>query len=122
MINLRRLGLAMALSVAGLVAVLPTFLALSVKAVAQELEWQSSQTLGVPPAGADMFQLNDESFKKYSRVKNFEIVGHAYLRGSWVNPAFAHVGMATNTMRVCDKKVAYLAGYNPIVFGVLIVD
>ena len=30
--------------------------------------------------------------------------------------------MATNTMRVCDSKVAYLAGYNPIVFGVLIVD
>jgi hypothetical protein len=59
MINLRRLGLAMALSVAGLVAVLPTFLAWSVKALAQELEWQSSQTLGIPPAGADMFQLND---------------------------------------------------------------
>ena len=49
-------------------------------ALAQELEWQSSQTLGIPPAGADMFQLNDlEAFKKYSRVKNFEIVGHAYL-------------------------------------------
>ena len=30
--------------------------------------------------------------------------------------------MAMNTMRVCDSKVAYLAGYNPIVFGVLIVD
>ena len=55
-------------------------------------------------------------------MKNFEIVGHAYLRGPWINPAFGHVGMATNTMRVCDSKVAYLAGYNPIVFGVLIVD
>src|SRR3954447_11458221 len=85
-------------------------------------EWQSSQVLEVPPNGADMFQLNDlESFKKYSRVKNFEIVGHSYLRGPWINPAFGHVGMAMNTMRICDQ-VAYLAGYNPIVFGVLIVD
>src|SRR5262249_22564979 len=105
-----------ALSVAGLVAVLPAFLACSVKALAQELEWQSSQTLGVPPAGADMFQLNDlEAFKKYSGVKIWEMVGPAYRRGPWITPAFAHVGMATNTMRVCDKKVAYLAGYNPIV-------
>ena len=89
---------------------------------AQQEEWESSQVLEVPPGGADMFQLNDlESLKKYSRVKNFEIVGHSYLRGPWINPAFGHVGMAINTMRICDK-VAYLAGYNPIVFGVLIVD
>ena len=85
-------------------------------------EWQSAQVLEAPPGGADMFQLNDlESFRKYSRVKNFEIVGHSYLHGPWINPAFSHVGMAINTMRICDG-VAYLAGYNPIVFGVLIVD
>src|SRR5437588_3180985 len=114
MISIQRLGLAVVLSVVA---------AASVDALTQEQEWQSSQVLGVPPAGTDMFQLNDlDAFKKYSRVKNFEIVGHAYLRGSWINPAFAHVGMAMNTMRVCDSKVAYLAGYNPIVFGVLIVD
>ena len=64
-------------------------------------EWQSSQVLEVPPSGGDMFQLNDlASFKKYSRVKNFEIVGHSYLRGPWINPAFANVGMATNTMQL----------------------
>ena len=85
-------------------------------------EWQSSQVLEVPPNGADMFQLNDlESFKKYSRLKNFEIVGHSYLRGPWVNPAWAHTGMAINTMRICDGY-GYLAGYNPIVFGTLVVD
>ena len=48
--------------------------AASVDALAQEQEWQSSQVLGVPPAGTDMFQLKDlDSFKKYSRVENFEI-------------------------------------------------
>src|SRR5690242_521155 len=74
-------------------------------------EWQSSQVLEVPSGGADMFQLNDlASFKKYSRLKNFEIVGHSYLRGPWINPAFANVGMATNTMRICDGY-GYLAGY-----------
>ena len=97
-------------------ATIPTF------GATQEEEWESAQVLEVPPAGADMFQLNDlASFRKYSRVKNFEIVGHSYLRGAWINPRFAHVGMAINTMRICDK-VAYLSGYNPIVFGVLIVD
>jgi len=116
MISICRTGLAILVGIA-------TGAALSAGASAQDEEWQSTQVLGVPPAGADMFQLNDlEAFKRYSRVKNFEIVGHAYLRGPWINPSFAHVGMAMNTMRVCDSKVAYLAGYNPIVFGVLIVD
>jgi len=116
MIAIFRIGLAILAGIA-------TAGALSAAASPQDEEWQSAQVLGVPSAGADMFQLNDlEAFKKYSRVKNFEIVGHAYLRGPWINPSFAHVGMAMNTMRVCDSKVAYLAGYNPIVFGVLIVD
>src|SRR6516164_10841277 len=115
MIAIFRIGLAILVGIA-------TATALSA-ASPQDEEWQSAQILGVPPAGADMFQLNDlEAFRRYSRVKNFEIVGHSYLRGPWVNPAFAYVGMAMNTMRVCDSKVAYLAGYNPIVFGVLIVD
>ena len=66
MISTRRLALVVVLSImAAAVA--------SINALAQDQEWQSSQVLGVPPAGADMFQLNDlESFKKYSRVKNFE--------------------------------------------------
>ena len=116
MISIRRVALAGVLSIAAAAVA-------SMDALAQEQEWQSSQVLGVPSGGADTFQLNDlDAFKKYSRVKNFEIVGHAYLRGPWINPAFGHVGMAMNTMRVCDSKVAYLAGYNPIVFGVLIVD
>src|SRR5262249_36767287 len=84
----------------GLAILVATAAALSAAASPQDEEWQSAQVLGVPPAGADMFQLNDlEAFKKYSRVKNFEIVGHAYLRGPWINPSFAHVGMAMNTMR-----------------------
>ena len=68
MISIRRLALAVVLSIS----------VASVKVLAQDQEWQSSQVLGVPPAGADMFQLNDlGAFKKHSRVKNFEIVGHA---------------------------------------------
>ena len=74
MISTRRLALVVVLSISAAAVA-------SVNAIAQDQEWQSSQVLGVPPAGADMFQLNDlDAFKKYSRVKNFEIVGHAYLR------------------------------------------
>ena len=74
-------------------------------APAQCEEWQSSQVLGVPPAAPTCSSsMTWPVFKKYSRVKNFEIVGHAYLRGPWINPAFGHVGMAMNTMRVCDSR------------------
>src|SRR5262249_52618979 len=68
MIAICRIGLAI------LVGIAPAA-ALSAGASPQDEEWQSAQVLGVPPAGADMFQLNDlEAFKRYSRVKNFEIV------------------------------------------------
>ena len=67
-----------------------------------------------------MFQLNDlESYKQFSQVKGFEIVGHSYFRGPWVVPGGP--GMGINTVRICGK-IAYLAGYNPTVFGALIVD
>lgn len=72
------------------------------------------------PTGRDMFQLNDlASYGQFSQVKNFEIVGHSYFRGPWVVPGGAGTGI--NTLRVCGK-IAYLAGYNPTVFGALIVD
>lgn len=72
------------------------------------------------PTGRDMFQLNDlDSYRQFSSVHNFQIVGHSYLRGPWVTPGAPGAGF--NTLRICGS-VAYLAGYNPTVFGVLIVD
>ena len=72
------------------------------------------------PTNRDMFQLNDlDSYKQFSQLKNFEIVGHSYFRGPWVVPGGP--GMGINTLRICGKT-AYLAGYNPTVFGALIVD
>lgn len=72
------------------------------------------------PTGRDLFQLNElESYNRFSQVKNFEIVGHSYFRGPWVVPGGAGTGI--NTLRICGK-IAYLAGYNPTVFGALIVD
>jgi len=58
MIIICRIGLAVLVGIA-------TAGALSGGAYAQDEEWQSAQVLGVPPAGANMFQLNDlEAFKK----------------------------------------------------------
>jgi hypothetical protein len=72
------------------------------------------------PDKQDLFQLDDlASYRKFSQVKNFEIVGHSYFKGPWVVPGFA--GSGVNTMRICGN-VAYLAGYNPTLYGVLIVD
>jgi hypothetical protein len=72
------------------------------------------------PKKLDMFQLNDlESYRLFSQVKNFEIVGHSYFRGPWVVPGSSGAGV--NTLRICGD-IAYLAGYNPTLFGVLLVD
>ncbi len=85
-----------------------------------EQQFQSSYALEVPAGGANMFALDDlASYRKYSRLSNFEIVGHSYLRGLWITANGQ--GMAINTMAICGKT-AYLAGYNPFVFGALIVD
>jgi hypothetical protein len=74
------------------------------------------------PGNQNMFQLNDlASYRQFSQVKNFEIVGHSYFRGPWVTPGAAGTGV--NTMRICGN-IAYLAGYTPpnTVFGALLVD
>jgi hypothetical protein len=72
------------------------------------------------PANRDMFQLNDlASYRQFSSVRNFEIVGHSYFRGPWLVPGAPGAGI--NTLRICGN-IAYLGGYNPTVFGELIVD
>jgi hypothetical protein len=72
------------------------------------------------PDKRDLFQLNDlATYKLFSQVRNFEIVGHSYFRGPWLVPGASGAGV--NTLRICGN-IAYLAGYNPTVYGVLIVD
>jgi hypothetical protein len=93
---------------------------LALGALAPSVHGQEAAKPVPNPAGRDMFQLNDlESYKQFSQVKGFEIVGHSYFRGPWVVPGGP--GMGINTLRICGKT-AYLAGYNPTVFGALIVD
>jgi hypothetical protein len=80
---------------------------------------QAAPTIPNPDA-RDMFQLNDlESIRKFSLVQNFEIVGHSYFRGPWTVPGVPGAGF--NTLRICGNT-AYMGGYNPTLFGALIVD
>lgn len=77
------------------------------------------------PGGTDVFDLNLGQTKAFSVSLNFEVVGHSYLKGSWLTDA-AHangVGAGINSVRVYDG-IAYLGGYNgpPTMFGALMVD
>jgi len=84
------------------------------------LERQQAAPVIPNPTARDMFQLNDlGSYRQFSSIKNFEIVGHSYLRGPWLTPGAPGAGV--NTLRICGN-VAYLGGYNPTVYGTLIVD
>ena len=83
----------------------------------------------VPP-NVDPFNLSFEDFKKYSSMKDFELVGQSYFKvpertdfAKAVGRAGGEVGSGFNTVRVYDG-IAYLAGYNspPTLFGVLIAD
>lgn len=72
------------------------------------------------PTARDMFQLNDlASYRQFSTVKNFEVVGHSYFRGPWLVPGAPGAGF--NTARICGT-IAYFGGYNPTLFGALVVD
>ena len=52
------------------------------------------------PTARDMFQLNDlASYRQFSTVKNFEVVGHSYFRGPWLVPGAPGAGF--NTARIC---------------------
>src|SRR5262245_21626063 len=87
------------------------------------------ETVPIPP-NVDPFDLSFEDFKKYSSVKNFELIGQSYFkipeRTAWAKgqgrPG-SEIGAGFNTVRVYDG-IAYLGGYNspPTLFGVLIAD
>jgi hypothetical protein len=67
-----------------------------------------------------MFQLDDlGSWREFSQVLNFDVVGHSYFKGPWLAPGAPGAGL--NTLRICGNT-AYLSGYNPTLFGTLVVD
>jgi hypothetical protein len=87
------------------------------------------ENVDIPP-GVDRFNLSFEEYKKYSSVKNFEILGQSYFKIPERTP-FAkgqgrpggELGSGFNTVRVYDG-IAYLGGHNspPTLFGILIAD
>src|SRR5205807_2023064 len=91
----------------------------------------ASKVDSVPaPPNIDPFNLSFEDFKKYSSMKNFELVGHSYFKvpertdyAKGKGRPGTETGSGFNTVRVYDG-IAYLAGYNspPTLFGVLIAD
>ena len=82
------------------------------------------------PTNIDPFSLSFDEFKKYSSAKNFELIGHSYLkipeRTPWAKgqgrPG-SEVGSGFNGVRVYDG-IAYLGGFNspPTLFGIVIAD
>src|SRR3954468_16135578 len=70
------------------------------------------ENVDIPP-GVDRFNLSFEDYKKYSSVKNFDILGHSYFKISERTP-FAkgqgrpggELGSGLNTVRVYDG-IAY---------------
>lgn len=77
------------------------------------------------PPGTDVFDLNLEQTRAFSRSLNFEVVGHSYLKGPHLTAAAQAEGTGAgfNGLYVHDG-IAYLAGYSdpPTLFGQLIVD
>src|SRR5262245_5969897 len=78
----------------------------------------------------DRHNLSFEDFKKYSAMKDFELLGHTYFkipqRTAWAKGqgrGGGEVGSGFNTVRVYDG-IAYLGGHNspPTLFGILIAD
>src|SRR5262245_40187542 len=85
------------------------------------------ETVQVPDA-VDRFNLSFEDFKKYSTMKNFELVGQSYVkvpertdRAKGIGRAGAETGSGFNTVRVYDG-IAYMGGYGGTLFGILIAD
>ncbi len=75
------------------------------------------------PPGVDMFDLNFGQTRAFSRSKNFKVLGHSYFKGPWLTPSaqFNGLGAGLQTPRV-HNGIAYVGGYPPTLFGVLIAD
>src|SRR5262245_16780549 len=106
-------------------------LALAAPAAAAHAQVVAQQVENVPmPASVDVFNLGFDEIKRYSSVKDFEILGHSYFKVSERTPyakaqgrSGPELGSGFNTVRVYDG-IAYLGGYTspPTLFAVLIAD
>src|SRR5438093_7562659 len=70
-------------------------------------------------ASPNAFTLTLDQIRTQSQTMNFEILGHSYFPGPHL--ASGSFGAGFNTPRVY-KGIAYLAGYPPTLFGVIIAD
>ena len=68
---------------------------------------------------SNAYTLTLDQLRSQSQVQNFEILGHSYFQGPHL--ASGSFGAGINTPRVY-KGIAYLAGYPPTMFGVIIAD
>src|SRR5947208_12650290 len=75
------------------------------------------------PPGVNVYDLNLGQWNAFSEKKNFDVVGHNYFKGPWLSPSAQANGQGAgfNTPRVYDG-IAYLGGYPPTLFGVLIAN
>ena len=77
------------------------------------------------PEGVDVFDLDLEQTRTFSRSSNFKVVGHSYLKGPWLTAKgkAKGTGVGLNSVYVHDG-IAYVSGYSdpPAFFGNLIVD
>lgn len=75
--------------------------------------------------GRQPYNLSLAETRRYSRSRNFEIIGHEYFKGEWLTPAARQKGMGCgfNALRV-SQGIGYFAGYDdpPTCFGVVIAD
>jgi len=80
------------------------------------------EELPIPP-GTDMFNLDLAQTIAFSQSKNFQVLGHSYFKGPWLTPSAqaAGLGAGLQTPRV-HNGIAYLGGYPPTLFGVLVAD
>ncbi|HEU0043120.1 hypothetical protein [Sphingomonas sp.] len=109
-----------------------TLIAAVAALAASAAQGQVAQPVETPPlpAGADVFALDLAQTRTQSAARNFEVVGHSYLKVPQ-RTAFAkaeartgpELGSGTSSVAVFDG-VAYVAGYSypPTLFGVLMVD
>jgi len=102
-----------------IVVVLAACAPISTPAQSAPAATQPAAAATLEPAGPDVYNLTLDQLKAQSQVQNFAVLGHSYFPGAHLVSGFRGAGL--NTPRVY-KGIAYLAGYPPTLFGVIIAD
>jgi len=79
----------------------------------------ASAAAATASAAPDVYNLTVDQVRAQSQIQNFEVLGHAYFAGPQLTSG--NRGAGFNTARVY-KGIAYLAGYPPTLFGVIVAD